>query len=91
LRSSREIELDEHHVLVRTEWTVQPPGGRTDGLSLASAFLLRRDGDELRIVAYLNHQDIRAALRPIGDLRHAACSAVTRSGSGTRTDAPVLQ
>jgi hypothetical protein len=50
-------ELDPHHVLARTTWAAP----RTDGsgeVTLASSFLLRRDGDRLRIVAYINHRGL---------------------------------
>ena len=50
--------------LVETAWVLDPLPGH-DGASpmeLASAFVLRRDGDELRVVVYINHRDIAAAL-----------------------------
>lgn len=50
-------ELDEHYVLVRTEWTA----ARTDGgppATLSSSFLLHRNADDLRIVAYLTHRGL---------------------------------
>ena len=50
-------ELDPHHVLARTTWAAP----RTDGtgeVTLASSFLLRQDGDRLRIVVYINHQGL---------------------------------
>jgi hypothetical protein len=50
-------ELDQHHVLASTTWGAP----RTDGsgeVTLASSFLLRRDGDQLRIVVYINHQGL---------------------------------
>ena len=50
-------ELDQHHVLASTTWAAP----RTDGsgeVRLASSFLLRRDGDRLRIVVYINHQGL---------------------------------
>jgi hypothetical protein len=40
--------------------------GRGNGAAapvrLASTFLLRRDGERLRVVLYLNHQDLRRIL-----------------------------
>jgi hypothetical protein len=57
LRQVTHQELDPHHVLVRTTWAAP----RTDGSSevaLISSFLLRRDGDQLRIVVYINHQGL---------------------------------
>jgi hypothetical protein len=57
LRQLTHQELDPHHVLARTTWGAP----RTDGsgeVTLASSFLLRRDGDQLRIVVYINHQGL---------------------------------
>jgi hypothetical protein len=57
LRQLTYQELDAHHVLARTTWAAP----RTDGsgeVTLASSFLLRRDGDRLRIVVYINHQGL---------------------------------
>jgi len=57
LRQLAHQELDPHHVLARTTWAAP----RTDGsgeIALASSFLLRRDGDQLRIVVYINHQGL---------------------------------
>jgi hypothetical protein len=51
-------ELDRHHVLARTLWAAP----RTDGsgeVRLDSSFLLRRDGDRLRIIVYVTHQGLR--------------------------------
>ena len=44
-------------MLARTTWAAP----RTDGsreITLASSFLLRRDGDQLRIVVYINHEGL---------------------------------
>lgn len=57
LRQLTYQELDPHHVLASTTWAAP----RTDGsgeVTLASSFLLRRDGDQLRIVVYINHQGL---------------------------------
>jgi hypothetical protein len=57
LRQVTHQELDPHHVLARTTWAAP----RTDGsgeVTLVSSFLLRRDGDQLRIVVYINHQGL---------------------------------
>jgi hypothetical protein len=57
LRQLTYQELDLHHVLASTTWAAP----RTDGsgeVTLASSFLLRRDGDQLRIVVYINHQGL---------------------------------
>jgi ketosteroid isomerase-like protein len=53
--------LDGTYVLARTDWH----GERTTAsapVRLSSTFILRRDGDELRVVLYLNHQDLAQAL-----------------------------
>jgi hypothetical protein len=57
--------LDGTYVLARTGWRgerVDAHGERAAPLRLDSSFLLRRDGDRLRVVLYLNHQDLRAVL-----------------------------
>ena len=36
--------------------------GAAGPVRLASTFLLRRDGEGLRVVLYLNHQDLRGVL-----------------------------
>jgi ketosteroid isomerase-like protein len=53
--------LDDTYVLARTGWRAERTG---DGqpVRLESTFLLRRDGDRLRVVLYLNHQDLRRVL-----------------------------
>ena len=53
--------LDGTYVLARTDWR----GERTtasDPVRLSSTFILRRDVDQLRVVFYLNHQDLTRAL-----------------------------
>ena len=50
-------ELDRHYVLARATWAAP----RTNGggvVTLASSFLLRRDGNYLRIVVYITHQGL---------------------------------
>jgi len=57
LRQLTHEDLDPHHVLARTTWAAP----RTDGtgeITLGSSFLLRRDGDQLRIVVYVNHEGL---------------------------------
>lgn len=49
--------LDEHYLLVRTEWSAPRLAGG-DPKRLASSFLLHDDGDHLRIVLYLNHEGL---------------------------------
>jgi hypothetical protein len=48
-------------VLARTGWRGER-AGNGHAVRLASTFLLRRDGDRLRVVLYLNHQDLRQVL-----------------------------
>ena len=55
LERIEQIALDDHYVLVRTQWQASRTGGG-EPLSLASSFLLH-DGEDLRIVLYLNHED----------------------------------
>ena len=57
LRQLTHQDLDPHHVLARTTWAAP----RTDGsgeITLASSFLLRRDGDQLHIIVYINHDGL---------------------------------
>lgn len=70
LRGTRLLDLDatpldDHHVLVATRWATDLANpDRFDGpLELASTFILRREPDGLKIVFYLNHQDILARVR----------------------------
>jgi hypothetical protein len=60
LADASQLDLDTHHVLVRTTWTADRASGQP--LRLESTFLLRRDEDRLRIVVYLNHHDVAALL-----------------------------
>jgi ketosteroid isomerase-like protein len=53
--------LDDTYVLARTGWRGER-AGNGQAVRLASTFLLRRDGDRLRVVLYLNHQDLRQVL-----------------------------
>jgi len=55
-----QFDLDERHLLVRSDWDADRTG--SPPLRLESTFLLRRDNDGLRILAYLNHRDIAATL-----------------------------
>ena len=57
LRSWTHQDLDAHHLLVRTEWQAPRLDG-TGSIPLSSSFLLRRDGDELQIMVYLNHRGL---------------------------------
>ena len=60
LVSLKEAPLDDRHVLADTTWETQLEDG--DTLTLSSVFLSRREPGALRIVFYLNRQDIVAVL-----------------------------
>jgi hypothetical protein len=60
LADASQLDLDQHHVLVRADWTADRAGGQP--LRLESTFLLRRDEERLHILVYLNHHDVRAVL-----------------------------
>lgn len=64
LTELRHEALDDTYVLARTEWRGERAAGNGPAgpVRLASTFLLRRDGDGLRVVLYLNHQDLRGVL-----------------------------
>jgi Domain of unknown function (DUF4440) len=64
LTDERHEALDDTYVLARTGWRGERTGdGRAlPPVRLASTFLLRRDGDDLRVVLYLNHQDLARVL-----------------------------
>jgi ketosteroid isomerase-like protein len=53
--------LDDTYVLARTDWRGERTGSSTP-VRLSSTFILRRDADRLRVVFYLNHQDLAQAL-----------------------------
>lgn len=58
--NAREQRIDEQHTLIRVEWVAERDAGPP--LRLSSSFLLRREPDGLRVVVYLNHDDVRALL-----------------------------
>lgn len=47
--------LDQHYLLVRTEWTAPRLGGG-DPVELSSSFLLHVDSETTTAIAYLNHK-----------------------------------
>ncbi|WP_433063241.1 hypothetical protein [Dactylosporangium sp. CS-033363] len=49
--------LDEHYLLVRTDWTLPSTTGG-DPADLSSSYLMYEDGAALRVVAYLNHKTV---------------------------------
>ncbi len=53
--------LDDTYVLARTDWLGERTGASTP-VRLSSTFILRRSADRLRVVFYLNHQDVARAL-----------------------------
>lgn len=53
--------LDDTYVLARTDWRAERAGASIP-LRLSSTFILRREEDRLRVVFYLNHQDLAQAL-----------------------------
>jgi ketosteroid isomerase-like protein len=53
--------LDATYVLARTDWRAERAAASTP-VRLSSTFILRRDADRLRVVFYLNHQDLTRAL-----------------------------
>ncbi|HEX6674735.1 MAG TPA: DUF4440 domain-containing protein [Actinomycetes bacterium] len=53
--------LDDTYVLARTDWQGERSTASTP-VRLSSTFILRRDADQLRVVFYLNHQDLARAL-----------------------------
>jgi hypothetical protein len=49
------------YLLARTDWRAERAGAWTS-VRLSSTFILRRDADRLRVVFYLNHQDLTRVL-----------------------------
>jgi len=60
LETLTQTTLDDHYVLVKTEWVGEfaDDESANDDFRLSSSFILRRDADGLRIVLYLNHHDV---------------------------------
>ena len=61
LADLRHHALDDAYVLARTDWRAERTGASTP-VRLSSTFILRRDADRLRVVFYLNHQDLARVL-----------------------------
>ena len=53
--------LDDTYVLARTDWRAERTGASLP-VRLSSTFILRREEDRLRVVFYLNHQDLTRLL-----------------------------
>jgi hypothetical protein len=58
--NAAQLVLDEHHVLVTTDWDADRAGA--EPVRLESTYLLRREGGRLVVLAYLNHRDVAALL-----------------------------
>ena len=61
LADLRHQPLDNTYVLARTDWRAERAGA-SRSVRLSSTFILRRDADRLRVVFYLNHQDLARVL-----------------------------
>jgi hypothetical protein len=69
LASVKQTRLDERYVLLETEWLVKFDRGRgTEDLTLRSTFVVYRSDDGMRIVFYLNREDLTSVLRKKGVL-----------------------
>jgi hypothetical protein len=55
------IAAESGNVLVRADWDAERGAGG-EPVRLESTFLLRRDESGVRILAYVNHRDVAAAL-----------------------------
>jgi hypothetical protein len=53
--------LDNTYVLARTDWRAERAGA-SSSVRLSSTSILRREEDRLRVVFYLNHQDLARVL-----------------------------
>ena len=60
LTALSETQLDDNYVLVHTRWAADLRDPSQAPLTLSSSFILRRGGESLAVVFYLNHQDIVA-------------------------------
>ncbi|WP_433967461.1 hypothetical protein [Tunturiibacter gelidiferens] len=70
LVSVEQMRLDDRYVLLKTEWLMKfdRESGPGDDLTLRSTFVLYRSDDGLKIVFYLNHEDLVSVLRERGSL-----------------------
>jgi hypothetical protein len=70
LASVEQITLDDRYVLLKTEWLLKFDRGvgLCEELTLRSTFLVHRSADGMKIVLYLNHQDLTSLLRKRGFL-----------------------
>jgi len=58
-----ETWLDDSSVLVHSRWAADLLNASRAPLALSSSFILRREGQSLAVVFYLNHQDILSLAR----------------------------
>jgi hypothetical protein len=63
LVSLHETRLDDHYVMVNTQWRWHFD---REEITLPSTFILYRSGETLRIVFYLHHENIMTVLRDRG-------------------------
>jgi hypothetical protein len=68
LVSLHETKLDDHYVMVKTQWRMQfePGNARAEEIDLASTFILHTSGEALKIVFYLTHHNIMTVLQDRG-------------------------
>jgi hypothetical protein len=68
LASLEQTRLDDRYILLKTEWLVKfdRGNGRSEELRLRSTFIVQRFDDRMRIVFYLNHEDLATVLREKG-------------------------
>ncbi|MEV4135513.1 hypothetical protein AB0J72_25460 [Dactylosporangium sp. NPDC049742] len=57
LTSTQQQRLDEHYLLVRTDWSAPSLAGG-EAAELSSSYLLREDGTSVSVVAYVNHKTV---------------------------------
>jgi hypothetical protein len=68
IQSLEETRLDDSYVMVKTRWSmrfekVDPPPVL---LESSATYVLRREGDAVRIVFQLDHQDLMQRIRDLG-------------------------
>jgi hypothetical protein len=63
LVSVHQTKLDDRYVLVRTEWVLHFD---RDQIALPSTYIVQVSGEVLKIVFYLNHENIMTVLRDRG-------------------------
>ena len=68
LVSLHETKLDDRYVMVKTQWRWQFDRGTagSEEVTLPSTFIVHTSGEALKIVFYLNHENIMTVLRDRG-------------------------